>query len=121
MIITTKCHSCNYLNKSEADVGWIKTGSIPVTCRACGSAYLAKATIDTEDSEISKERSKPQHDPQTNLDVLTNIEINNAEHPLHGESGTIVDKDDLYYRIKMDKNGDLIWIPHHWVILKKTT
>jgi hypothetical protein len=104
------------------DVDWIKSGSMPVTCDGCGNVYVVKVTVDSEDKSIGEsdddEEEKDECDKLTHP-INSEIMIENQGHELHNRCGTIVDKDYVHYRIRFE-DGKMIWVPSHWVVLKKT-
>ena len=117
MVITTICN-CGNTNKTEMDIGWAKDGSIPVRCHKCGAIYLTDVNVVAENCNLEEKRTAPKVEPKTELKIASKVTINNQEHELHGASGIIIGKDNLHYRVKIGDKA--IWVPHHWVVLKKT-
>ena len=115
MTIQTECVNCGNINESIVDIEWAKSGSILVTCTKCKSLYVVKVQVITEKHEIDKDDFIDDHQSYTNLDVFTNVKIASKDCLLYNKKGIIVDKDRCYYRIKFN-NGDIIWIPHDWVV-----
>jgi hypothetical protein len=111
---------CGQVNASEMDVDWIKSGSVPFTCTKCGNVYVVKVTVDSEDITVEEfdECEKDECDKLTHP-INSEITIENQGHELHNKCGTIVDKDYVHYRIRFE-DGKMIWVPSHWVVLKKT-
>lgn len=117
MIIKTKC-SCGHVNQSETSMEWAKNGSIPVSCEDCGDVYMATATVD-EETHREKKEDRCQEE-ETEFEIASRVIVDNKENELHQQEGIVVDKDFLHYKIKFS-DGKAIWLPHHWVVLKKTT
>jgi len=116
MLIKTQCH-CGHVNQSEASIRWAREGAVPVRCEDCGDVYLATTTVD-EETHSDTDEYNPK--PETHFEIASRVIIENEEHELNGQEGIIVDKDFLHYKVKL-ADGKAIWLPYHWVVLKKTT
>jgi len=115
MIIKTKC-GCGHTNQSEMSIGWAKDGSIPVTCDECGDIYLATATVNEETYGQKKDQQEEEND---GFEIASRVIVDNENNELHKQEGIVIDKDFLHYKVKF-QDGKAIWLPSHWVVLKKT-
>lgn len=71
-------------------------------CKACEKRYHVEIIEEKKNYEILPE-----------LPVGTEIYVNNRQHKLHLEQGTVTEKSHRYYRVKL-RNG-IIWMPEHWI------
>jgi len=115
MIIKTRC-GCGHINQSETSMGWAKYGSVPVTCEECKDLYVAISTVD---EETYGEENTKQQEEMTKFEVTNEVVVDNKESEVHEQEGVIVDKDFLHYRVQF-LDGKIIWLPYHWVVLKKS-
>lgn len=118
MIIKTRC-KCGHTNQSEISMEWAKDGSMMVHCAGCSEIYLASMTVDTEEQPVIETTITPEPKDEAKFVIASRVVINNKDSEIHDQEGIIVDKDYMHYKIQLD-DGRAIWLPHHWIVLKKS-
>lgn len=121
MIIKTRC-DCGHINVSNTSMEWVKHGVVPVSCKECDSIYMATSVVDDESVTIDetgiKQEQEQEQEEKTNYEIASRVIVNNKEHEFYGHEGIIVDKDFLHYKVQLPNKT--IWMPYHWVSLKKS-
>jgi len=115
MLINTVC-SCGSHNQSDISPNWIKDKLVLIQCDKCNNVYMASINVEIE--TFNKDESDEPKEEKTNLNIDEKVIIKNEQHDLNNKIGIIVDKDHLHYKVQF-KDGLSVWLPYHWVVLKK--